>query len=170
MFSIGDEIIYGSMGVCSIMDIGLPDISGATRTCYILKPHYVANSKVYAPIENNPVIMRHLLSTAEVQSLIDSMPEIKAFPEDKEKQALYETYRAAIKSADSFMLAKLLKTLREKKAKVLEQKKVVSSVEKEMHDTAEKMLHGEIATALSIPLENVENYIVTRIGTPAEAV
>ena len=164
MFAVGDMIVYGSMGVCTVMDIGTPDFPGADRECYILKPHYVANSKVYAPIEANPVSMRPLLSPEQAQTLIDSMPQIQSFPTDKEKQELYGTYRSVIKSADSFLLAKLLKTLYEKKQMILQQRKIVPSAEKEYFDTAEKMLFGEIAVALEMPYDQVEDYVSSQLA------
>lgn len=169
MFSIGDKIVYGSMGVCTVEDVGLPDIPGVLRECYTLKPHYVANSKVYAPIEDNPVRMRRLLTQAEVRDLIDSMPEMQPFPHSRDKQEFYETCKNAIRSCDSFLLAKLLKTLHENKVRLLEMKKTVPSTEKDYFDTAEKMLHGEIATALQMPLCEVEGYISAHLAPPKPA-
>ncbi|MDL2252838.1 hypothetical protein LJC49_02030 [Ruminococcaceae bacterium OttesenSCG-928-I18] len=163
MFSIGDKIIYGSTGVCTVTDIGMPDIPGATRECYVLKPHYMANSKIYAPIEDNPVNMRPLLTREQAQTLIDSMPEMQTFAADSDRQALYNTYRGAIRSADSVGLARLLKTLHEKKCRLHQQRKNVPSAEKEFFDTAEKILHGEIADALQIPFEEVSHYISARL-------
>lgn len=163
MFSVGDQIIYGSMGVCTVIDIGVPDMQGVCCECYVLKPHYVANSKVYAPVENNPVKMRPLLTPSEAQSLIDSIPEIKPFPANTERQALCDIYHNAIRSADSFELAKLLKTLHEKKGRLSQQRKVVPSAEKEYFDTAERMLHGEMAVTLQIPIDDVGEYIADRL-------
>lgn len=163
-FSVGDLIVYGSMGVCTVEKIGVPEISGATRECYILRPMYVANSRVYAPIEDNPVNMRLVLTPTQAHTLIDSLPKINEFPFGKEKQELYDTCRQTIKSADSHALARLVKTLRLKKEQTLKLKKVVPSVEKEYSDTAEKIFYGEIAAALEMPIENVEDYIYTRLG------
>ena len=163
MFSIGDKIVYGSTGVCTILGIGVPDIPGDTRECYVLKPSYMANTTVYAPVEKTPVSMRLVLSPDEMQSLIDSLPDIKPFPESKEKTEMHDICRNAVKSADGFMLAKLIKTLHEKKLRIMEQKKAVSSVEKEYFDTAEKIFHGEIATVLGMPMEKVGTYIQARI-------
>lgn len=164
MFSVGDTIIYGSMGVCTVEDIRVPSMPGADRRCYVLRPHYVSGSTVYAPIEGNPVRMRALLSAKEARALVDSLPQIPAFPESKERQELYDTCRAAIKSADSFILAKLLKTLHEKKRRLAAQRKLIPSTEKEYFETAEKMLHGEIATALEMPITEVEGYIAQRLA------
>lgn len=170
MFSIGDKIVYGGMGVCTVMDICVPDLPGKPRQCYILKPHYVANAKVYAPVEENPVKIRALLTAEQAQTLIDEIPGIAGFPLTQEKQELYQTYRGAIKSADSVQLAKLIKTLHDKKVRILEQKKIVPSAEKEYFDTAEKMLYGEIAAALQMPIEQVQDYIAARIEVETPAV
>lgn len=167
MFAIGDEIVYGGMGVCTVMDICVPDLPGKPRRCYILKPHYVANAKVYAPVEENPVNMRPLLTAAQAQTLIDDMPGIAGFAQPQEKQELYNACRGAIKSADSVQLARLVKTLYQKRLQVLAQKKIVPSAEKEYFDTAEKMLCGEIAAALQMPIEEVQGYIADRIGDKA---
>lgn len=163
MFCVGDKIMYGSMGVCTVTDICVPDLPGAARQCYILKPHFVANSKVYAPVENNSVSMRLLMSCDEARSLIQSMPEIAVFT-CGDKQEQYSTYKGVIKSADSFLLAKLMKSLYERKAKLLEQKKGVPSAEKDFFDTARQMLFGEFAEVFEIPLNNVESYISQNIS------
>ncbi|MGD9559869.1 MAG: CarD family transcriptional regulator [Oscillospiraceae bacterium] len=165
MFCIGDKIVYGSMGVCTVVDVGVPDLPDALHMCYTLKPDYVANSKVYAPIENNPVSMRALLSPKEAQSLIDSMPQIEPFPPGEEKQQLLNTYRSAIRSADIFILARLLKTLHAKRQLLIQQKKMLSSVEKEYFGAAEKMFFGELAATLKIAVDAVPDYIAARIGS-----
>lgn len=167
MFSVGDKIVYGSMGVCTIESIGIPDMPGATRECYVLKPHYVANSKVYAPVETSKVRMRHLLTAQQVQELIDGMPKMEALAPGEDRQELYNTCREAIKSADSTLLARLLKTLYDRRTKIVAQRKIVPSAEKEFFDTAEKVLYGEIADALQMPIAKVETYISGRLDGDA---
>lgn len=165
MFSVGDLIIYGSMGVCTVTDIRVTELPGSQRECYVLKPHYVANSTVYAPVEGNPVKMRHLLEPSQIQALIDGLPGIEPFPISKEKQEMYNIYRGAIKSADCLSLAKLLKTLYEKKMRLMEQRKIIPSAEKEYFDTAEKMLYGEVASALQMPIDEVQDYIYSQLDS-----
>lgn len=164
MFSVGDKIIYGGMGVCTVKDICVPDIPGAERLCYILEPHHVSNSKVYAPVKDNPVKIRSLLTQEEAHSLIDSLPMLSPFPAGIDKQEMHNICRTAIKTADSHVLAKLLKTLYEKKQRILQQRKIVPISEKEYFETAEKMLFGEFSVVLSIPVDTVQSYITSRLG------
>ena len=163
MFAIGDQIIYGSTGVCTVTDIAVPDIPGADRKCYILKPHYMVNSKIYAPVEGNPIQMRLLLTPSQAQALIDDLPQISAYSTNQDRQELYNTYRDAIRSADCLNLAKLIKTLHDRKSQLLKQRKNLPSAEKDFFDTAQKMLHGEIAATLQIPFEDVDSYISDRL-------
>lgn len=164
MFSVGDKVMYGSTGVCTIIDICVPDLPGTPRECYILKPQYVPNSKIYAPVENNPTNIRPLLTPSQAQSLIDNLDELAPFPADMDKQEMHETCRSAVKSADCSILARLLKTLYEKRVRLSEQRKTIPIAEKEYFDTAEKMLHGEFATVLQIPIDEVDGYIADRLG------
>ncbi len=145
-------------------DIGVPDLPGAERECYILKPHYVPNSKVYAPIKENPVQMRYLISAQEAQELVDTLPNLDVFVPSGEKQEMHNTFRNAVKEADCLTLAKLLKTLHIKKFQILEQRKMLPSMEKEYFDVAERMLFGEIAISLGIPLEQVKEIIVEQLN------
>lgn len=163
MFAVGEKIVYGGMGVCTVTDIGVPDLPGAARTCYVLKPDYVANARVYAPVAENPVQMRLLLTKEEAEKLVDSLPQITAFPAGQEKQELHNTCKSVIKSADSFLLAKLVKTLYEKKKALVAQKKNMASAEKDYFDTAERLLHGELASALGLDIDQVQDYIARRL-------
>lgn len=169
MFAISDQIIYGSVGVCTIIGIQVPDMPHATKECYVLKPHYIPSSKIYAPVDGSRVKMRALHSKAQLHSLLCKLPQIPAFSADTDKKGLYETYRNALQSTDSLLLAKLTKTLYQKKQHSAEQKKIIPTVEKEYLDTAEQIFNGEVATVLDIPLEDVPEYIGSFLdGTDAE--
>ena len=163
MFAVGDKIVYGGMGVCAVEDITVPDLPGFTRECYVLKPLYQANSKVYAPIEENPVKMRRLMPQQQAQTLIDGLPRMESLDMGADRQTVHDTCRRVIKSADSFMLARLLKTLYNKKRQVALQKKTMPGAEKEFFDTAERILFGELAAVLCIPMEQVEQHISLRL-------
>ncbi len=168
MFSVGDKVIYGNMGVCTVTDIAVPDLPGATKECYVLKPHYVANSTVYAPVGQSRVRIRALLTQREAEKLIDSLPELEGFAACGERQALQDTCRNALKSADSLLLAKLLKTLYDKRRQVLQQGKTVSSTEKEYFATAEQLLFGEMAIALGLSVGEVGTCIMSRLAPEGE--
>lgn len=164
MFSIGDRVVYGSMGVCTIIDRCMPDMPGATKECYVLVPEYVANSKIYAPVDGTTVNMRPLLSRRQVHALIDKIPDMDMLEPVKERQLQKENYRAVIQSADSTQLAQLLKTLHVRRKQGMEEKRSVPVQEKEHYDTVRRLLFGEIATTMEIQLDEVEDMISARLA------
>lgn len=164
MFAVGDRVLYGTMGVCTIEDICKMDVSNVIQEYYLLVPHYVPNSKIYAPVENNKVEMRQLLSKRQAHQLIESLPTIKPFSAKQEKQEFYDLCRSTIRSGDSAELAKLLKTLHSRKRTGELEKKSISLAEKDFFDKAEMILHGELASVIDIPIEDVAGYIENQVG------
>ncbi len=164
VFSVGDKIVYGGMGVCAVEDIAVPDLPGFTRKCYILKPLYQQGATVYAPIDKNPVNMRLLMPKQQAQTLIDGLPGLEGLDMGSDRHTIHDTCRRVIKSADSFLLARLLKTLHIKKRLVASQKKTLPGAEKDFFDAAERILFGELATVLCIPMEQVEQRIAPHLS------
>ena len=80
MFKVNDVIIYGTQGVCEIVDIEVKSIGGAKKAYYVLRPLKDQSSTIYAPTDNALVLkkMRRLLTVSEINTLIDSMPDEKA--------------------------------------------------------------------------------------------
>lgn len=67
MFSKNEYIIYGSTGVCKIIDIVKKKFGfNKEREYYILKPAYDTNSTIYAPIDNDKISIRKIMTKEEV--------------------------------------------------------------------------------------------------------
>lgn len=62
MFEIGEYIIYGSTGVCEIVDITTMNIEGIPKDkeYYILHPFGKKGSKIYTPVDNEKTTMRKI--------------------------------------------------------------------------------------------------------------
>lgn len=77
MFMIDDVLVYGTQGVCKIVDIEEKSISGTKKKYYVLKPSDEKGPTIFAPVDNEHVLkkMRKLLSKKEIDNLIDSMPD-----------------------------------------------------------------------------------------------
>ena len=87
MFSIGQYVICGNKGVCTVEDITTLDISGVDKKkkYYILKPRYVTASTVYVPVDSAATSMRTVLTREEAETLIHSIPEIPVLEIKNEK-------------------------------------------------------------------------------------
>jgi CarD family transcriptional regulator len=165
MFKIDDFIIYGSTGVCQITDIKVMDQVGIERkSYYVLKPLYQGGI-VYTPVDNNKVFMRPIISSFEVEQLIDSIPSINASAYHcRESNQLIRYYDSVMKTHDCEKLMELTMSIGAKKKSMEQQKQKMGSVDERYMKLAEDVLFGELAAALSINRDDVPNYISARLA------
>ena len=77
MFSVGDKIIYGENGVCTVESIGPLTMAGAPKEklYYYLSP-LIGSGTYFAPVDSG-AYMRPVMSRDEAEALIDAMPGIQ---------------------------------------------------------------------------------------------
>ena len=169
MFSVGELIIYGSMGVCRVEAVELRNLpNGGQGQFYILQPIY-QKCAVSTPVENDKVVMRPIIGREEVDRLIDTIPHIHAEAyHNKVLRQLTEHYESIIKLYDCSKLIEMLLSLRDKKRICAEMKKKFGALDERYMKRAEEMLFGEFAAALEIERCEVLQYISGRIGGTLE--
>lgn len=164
MFKVNDYVVYGSTGVCEIVDIRKDkDINGNEIDYYILQPVYGNNMTIKTPVNNDKVLMREIITKEDVSSLISAMPEKETVWINDYRQR-NETYKTALKTGQCEELIKIIKTLyQEKKQKSALGKKLMKSDE-DIFKAAEKQLNEEFATVLNISPDEVLPYILEHIS------
>lgn len=160
MFSIGQYVICGNKGVCTVEDITTLDISGIDKAkkYYILKPKYVSASTVYVPVDSAMTSMRNILTREEAETLIHSIPDIPTIVIQNEK-LVEQDYKACMRSNSCEELVKLIKTIYLRKQKRMEAGRKETAVDGKYFRIAEDNLYGELAVALDMERNEVCNYI-----------
>lgn len=159
MFAKNDYIIYGTTGVCKITGIEKKKFNNMEREYYILKPAYYPNSTIYAPVDNNMINIRKIMTVKEVYDLIKTMPDNKPIWID-DINLRKEKYNEILKKGDKVELVKLIRTLYlEKEKKKNEGKKLYVGDEKIMSE-AQRLLHEEFALVLNIKVDEVLPFIL----------
>lgn len=160
MFSKNDYIIYGTTGVCKVIDIVKKKFNtNIEREYYVLKPAYDPNSTIYAPIDNTTINKRKIMTVKDVYELIRSMPDNETIWID-DINLRKEKYTDILKKGDTIALIKLIKTLYlEKEKKKNEGKKLYVGDEKIMSE-AQRLLHEEFALVLNIKVDEVIPFIL----------
>ena len=129
------------------------------REYYILKPAYDPNSTIYAPIDNNMINIRKIMTVQEVYNLIKTMPDNETIWID-DINLRKEKYNEILKRGDNVELVKLIRTLYlEKEKKKIEGKKLYVGDEKIMSE-AQRLLHEEFALVLNIKVDEVLPFIL----------
>jgi len=165
MYSVGDKIIYGETGVCTVESIGPLEISGAPkdRLYYSLRP-LVGSGTYFAPVDSG-VYMRPVMSRAEAEALIDAMPGIEpALCNDSRFNHVDAFYKELFRQHSCEALVSIVKGLH---CRMAERKTKSSRAEATMK-RARDMLHGELSVALDLDIREVESYIDSRIGSITE--
>ncbi len=160
MFEIGEYIVYGVKGVCQIEDITHIDISGAdkNRLYYVLAPIGDMNGKIYAPTDNQKLVMRRVISKEEANQLISELPEIETLWVQDERQREAK-YKEAMRTCDYRAWVSIVKTLYLRMKERTAQGKKITALDEKYMRMAESELYSELSLTLGIPKGEMESYI-----------
>lgn len=162
MFKVDDYIIYGSNGVCQVKDICTPQGMDENKKYYELEPIYLKETTIFTPVDNVNVVMRNIISKEETEQLIRSISTMETV-EINDAKTREEKCKNALRTCDYIEWAKVILTLSSRKKEQMSLGKKLGQADKRLLDSALEYLHGELAVALNIPKEDVENYIAERI-------
>jgi len=160
VFGIGEFVVCGNKGVCSVENITTLNISGVDkdRKYYILKPLYMAGSTVYVPVDSPKESMRSVFTREEAENLIRNIPEIELLHIVNDKLS-EQTYKECLKENNPVELVRIIKTIYLRKQKRIEAGRKITAVDAKYFHIAEDGLYGELAVALDMSRSDVEGYI-----------
>ncbi|MGL5313621.1 MAG: CarD family transcriptional regulator [Peptostreptococcaceae bacterium] len=163
MFEINDYIMYGTTGVCKVLDIKKESIGGnVQKEYYVLSPIYSNNTIIKIPVDNEKIAMRNIISKENVTSLIENMPnkELLWIKDDRQRG---ELFKSMLKTGECEELITLIKSIYQYKKNKKEMGIKISKNDEEIMQIAEKLLNEEFATILNINPEEVTSYILNNI-------
>ncbi len=161
MFAVGEKVVYGEHGVCTVVKVAPLDISGASRDrlYYHLSP-LIGSGTVYSPVDSE-AYMRPVMIRSEAEALINAMPGIEpAICLDNRFNHVDAYYKKLFQEHSCEALVAIVKGL---ELRISERKTKSSRAEATMK-RAKDMLYGELSVALGIDLGGVEAYIRDRAG------
>jgi len=163
MFKVNDYVVYGSTGVCQIINISKEkNLSNDEIQYYVLQPVYNIKMVIKAPVNNQKVLMRQIITKDGVSSLIAGMPEKKAIWINDDKQRS-ENFKVALRTGKSEEWIKIIKTIYLEKEEKFVVGKKLTKIDEDIMKTAEKQLYEEFAIALNISPDKVLPYIIEHI-------
>lgn len=164
MFEIGDTVLYGSDGVCTVQDIVHKEVGGVSGEYYVLESVYQRKSVVFVPLDNERLVgkMRRTLPEKDLFDVVDELdshPLIWINDEANRKSA----YRDIISRGDCTELMLLVRTLLDHKQTQEAKGKKLHASDDRFLKTAERMVHDEFAVALGVDPEKVPELIAARL-------
>ena len=161
MLKEGDLIMHETAGVCRVT--GETTLDGLTGVYYILCPLYMKDATFYPPRDNGKVKIRPIMTREDALTLIDALPTVDSikfqnFNDQKQRS------NEILKSGDSLQLASLTKSLYEEQSRRAKRGKKSSLNDSTLLKKAELLLFGELATALEIELDQVQDFIAEKLS------
>lgn len=160
MFQPGQLVVYGGEGVCRVVDVGIPDLSGmkTTRTYYTLCP-VGRNVTVYVPTDKTDAL-RPVMTADQAKALIRRMLEIEPLPVSHTGPFMQrDSYEHALHSHERTDLVRIIKTVYHKQHPSDARQRQPGRIDEEYRKRAENILYSEFSAALGIPFEDVPAYI-----------
>jgi CarD family transcriptional regulator len=164
MFQVNDYVIHGKYCVCKIVDICTPpfETSDNNSKYYVLKTVGVNGNTIYTPVENDRVVMRHIMTKEEAMELIHKVPILDTIEVENEKNR--EThYRNMMSKGDSVELIKLIKTIVLRKEMCLTNGKKFSATDDKYLRLAEESLYGELSCTFGLSTDEVKEYFIQEV-------
>ena len=161
MYNVGQYIIYGNDGVCKVEAIGPLDVHGVKKGVdyYTLIPLY-QTGKIYAPVDTAK-FNRPIMSREEAVALIKEIPDIPVeIYENNNPRLLGDHYQSYLKTHDGKDLLRVIRSIYIKGENATAQGRRLGQVDERNFKQAIEILHGELAVALGIEKDQVEDYIV----------
>ena len=171
MYSIGEKIMYGGTGVCTVQEITSVKQSSLDRPrlYYVLKPLYQSGT-IQIPVDNTKVPIRAVMTRDEAEQLVDGMPYITAaICYEKNLTALRNHYQQQLNTYDCRDLVRMTKSIYAKKKDAESRQKKIGMTDEKFLRRAEDLLYGELAVALEIGRDEVRSYISDRLGSVPES-
>ena len=164
MFKINDVVVYGSQGVCEILDIEEKKIGGESKSYFVLKPKADRGATFYVPTWNEKAWgkMRKVMTKKDVNALIDSMPNKTPTWISNENERK-EAYKKILASGDQAAIISMIQALFiHKRERETEGKRMHMSDERFMKE-AEQILYNEWQYVLNVDKAGLMAYIFERI-------
>ena len=162
MFHIGDFVVNTNNGICEIKEAVTMNMSGTDKEYYLLVPITEQTAKVYIPVDMASHRIRLAMSKKDALELTESIKDIdEAYIENEKERE--KTYKEALNSRDPKRLVGIIKTLYLRRQERVEAGKKNTAVDERYFKLAENHLHSELAFALQVDKEKVQEMILDTI-------
>lgn len=152
MYKIGDYLVY-KKDVCLVKDI--------KNDHYILTPVLDSSLTINIPANNDLGFIRDIISPAQAELLIKSIPDIK--PIDIEDRQLENEYKRLLQSGNLEDLIKIIITTYERNEKRINNNKKIGEKDNNYFKLAEKCLYNELSLSLNKTFDETKEYVINSL-------
>ena len=164
MYEIGQQVLYGIHGICTITAMESMRFGATREKYYVLVPMAQPGAKFYIPAENQAALskLRPLLGREELLALLHS-EAVRNYPWISDENQRKQRFRELISSGDRESLMGMIGSLhRHKRAQLKAGRKFHQSDENFLTD-AQKLLNAEFAQVFALDPHEVNAFILREL-------
>ena len=164
MVEIGQQVLYGIHGICTVSGVELMRFGKAKTKYYVLEPTEQPGSRFYVPVDNEAAVakLRPLMSSNELLALLHS-DTVRNYPWIADENQRKLRFRELITSGDREALMGMIGALhRHKKAQLAAGRKFHQADENFLSD-AQKLLNAEFAQVFGLDPKEVNAFILREL-------
>lgn len=157
-YAKGQHVIYSGAEICTIGDIVEKDFDGEGYKEYIMLYPLDLNTTFYTPVEKSDELIRPLLSKEKINELIEKMSSSgERCRSGIENRSI--NFRDALKNGDYDAIISMMNDIYSEKLNREKNGKQLYKTDRRNFDFAKKLIDNEIAIALGIDINQVEDFI-----------
>lgn len=159
MFKTGDTVLYGSEGVCKIIEITEKKFGDTAIEYYVLTPVFSNRSTFFVPTQNEKLTSRlhPILTNAEIMNIIETTDELSQWIDNDSDRK--DAFRAIVAGGEVRDIVSMLKSIIRHKAEVESVGKKLHKADEIAYKEAQKILYEEFAMVMDVSKDEVIDII-----------
>lgn len=150
MFSVGQNVLYGSNGVCVVNDITEKKVGKVSMEYYVLKPLDTNFSTLFVPTKNETLVkkIRGVMTKDMINGVLSNLPEPGEWNDNKQERS--EQFKAVISNGDFTELIRMIRLIYKHSDELSELGRHLHMSDERLLKEAEKMVTEEIEFVLDV--------------------
>ena len=150
MFSVGQNVLYGTNGVCVVEDITEKKVGKVSMEYYVLKPLASDSSTLFVPTHNEELVkrIRDILNKDSIDSILANLPDIGEWNENKQERS--DDFKSIVAGGDCVELIRMIRLINAHSNDLAENGRHLHMSDERFLKEAEKMVSEEISLVLDV--------------------
>ena len=164
MYEIGQWVLYGIHGICTITGIEGLCFGKDRANYYVLEPKDQPGAKFYVPVANGAAVakLRSLLNREELLELLHS-EQVRSYPWIADENQRKLLFRDLINSGDRAQLMGMIGTLHRHRCEQLAIGRKFHQSDENFLNDAQKLLKAEFALVFDLDPNAVNSFILREL-------
>ena len=150
MFSVGQNVLYGTNGVCVVNDITEKKVGKVSMEYYVLKPLDTNFSTLFVPTGNENLVkkIRTVMTKDMINDILSHLPEPGEWNDNKQERS--EQFKEVISNGDFTELIRMIRLIYKHSDELTKLGRHLHMSDERLLKEAEKMVTEEIEFVLDV--------------------